>query len=188
MPKNTETAKTTTGTVFAPTFLHASLVGAFGARASRKNGRKSCYNRYTATRKWPPGLQKAQTFSRPRIQQVYLIQEFFFNRTLAGPPVSTESTCGRLSLLTQGLVRHNAEKRACGPTPTMAPTHSTLFPLICPLRMPQRPRPFLLRNCPGVSPHASIPRNNSGLTTQNASDFSDSGDCGTPRTERCHIP
>ena len=73
VPKNAETVKDTKGTVFAPSFLHASLVGGFGARRSRKNGKKSGYKRYTATRKWPPGLQKAQTFSRPRNQQVYLI-------------------------------------------------------------------------------------------------------------------
>ena len=72
-PKNAETAKDTKGTVFTPSFLHASLVGGFGARPSKKNGKKSGYKRHTATRKWPPGLQKAQTFSRPRNQQVYLI-------------------------------------------------------------------------------------------------------------------
>ena len=38
-PKNAETAKDTKGTVFAPSFLHASLVGGFGARPSKKTGR-----------------------------------------------------------------------------------------------------------------------------------------------------
>ena len=69
VPKNAETAKDTKGTVFAPRFLHASLVGGFGARPSKKNGRKSGYKRYTATRKWPPGLQKAQTFLGPEISR-----------------------------------------------------------------------------------------------------------------------
>ena len=32
VPKNAETAKNTKGTVFAPRFLHASLVGSSGAR------------------------------------------------------------------------------------------------------------------------------------------------------------
>ena len=32
VPKNAETAKNTKGTVFVPSFLHASLVGGSGAR------------------------------------------------------------------------------------------------------------------------------------------------------------
>ena len=39
VPKNTETAKNTTWIVFAPSFSDASLVGAFGARASKKTGK-----------------------------------------------------------------------------------------------------------------------------------------------------
>ena len=39
MPKNAETAKNTTRTVFAPRFLHASLVRGFGARPSKKTGK-----------------------------------------------------------------------------------------------------------------------------------------------------
>ena len=39
VPKNAETAKNTIGTVFSPSFLHASLVGGFGARPSKKTGK-----------------------------------------------------------------------------------------------------------------------------------------------------
>ena len=57
VPKNAETAKTTTGTVFAPSFLHASLVGGFGARPSKKKREKirlqAIYS-HAQMAAWPP--------------------------------------------------------------------------------------------------------------------------------------
>ena len=49
---------------------------------------------------------KPHTVSGPDFAQVYLIWEFFLNRTLSGPPVSIESTFARSSLTTgKGLVK-----------------------------------------------------------------------------------
>ena len=45
-------------------------------------------------------LREPHTISRPDFAQVYLIWEFFLNRTSSGPPVSTESTFARPSLTT----------------------------------------------------------------------------------------
>ena len=63
VPKHAETAKNTTGTVFAPSFLHASLVGGFGARPSKKTGKNHVTtdiqpraNRRLASRKRRPFL------------------------------------------------------------------------------------------------------------------------------------
>ena len=55
-------------------------------------------------------------------------------------------------------------------------TRLVLFPLMRRLRTPQRSRPFLPGNRPGVSPHR---RSNSGLTTHNASVLCDAGGCRT---------
>ena len=43
-------------------------------------------------RKTTSRLREPHTVSRTDFAQVYLIWEFFLNRTLSGPPVSTEST------------------------------------------------------------------------------------------------
>ena len=45
-------------------------------------------------------LREPHTFSRPDFAKVYLIWGFFLNRTLSGPPVSTESTFARPYLST----------------------------------------------------------------------------------------
>ena len=51
-------------------------------------------------RKTTSRLREPHTFSRPDFVKVYLIWVFFLNRTLSGPPVSTESTFSRPSLTT----------------------------------------------------------------------------------------
>ena len=51
-------------------------------------------------RKTTSCLQNPHTVSRSDFAQVYLIWEFFLNRTLSGPTISTESTFARPSLTT----------------------------------------------------------------------------------------
>ena len=104
MTKNVETAKITIQTVFDTSFFHIMLGGAFGNQASKKTRKKTCYDSYLgymAMRKTASRLREPHTVSRPDFAQVYLIWEFFLNRTLSGPPVSTESTFARPSQKTR---------------------------------------------------------------------------------------
>ena len=51
-------------------------------------------------RKSTSRLRELRTVARPDFVQVYLIWEFFLNRTLSVPPVSTESTFAYPTLTT----------------------------------------------------------------------------------------
>ena len=104
-------------------------------------------------RRRAPRLPNPLPLSRPNFAPVYLIWELFLNRTLSGPRVDPESTCPGPPLPTLYLMRHTARKGFPAPTPTMAPTHSALFPLISRSSTPQRPNPFLPGKTPRVSPH-----------------------------------
>ena len=81
-------------------------------------------------------LQTPLSLSTTRIHQVYLLQEFFFNRTLSGPRVSPESTCARPSLVALFVMWHTAGKRIYALNSTMMPIRSTFPPLICRSRTP----------------------------------------------------
>ena len=74
-------------------------------------------------------LQTPLSLSTTRIHQVYLLQEFFFNRTLSGPRVSPESTCARPSLVALFVMWHTAGKRNYAPPSTTTPTRSAFLPL-----------------------------------------------------------
>ena len=93
--KNAEIAKNTIQTVFDPSFFHTMLGGRLSNRASKKTGKQTCYPGDMAMRKTTSRLREPHTFSRLDFAEVYLIWEFFLNRTLSGPPVNTECTFSR---------------------------------------------------------------------------------------------
>ena len=93
MTKNAKTAKNTIQTVFDPSlFSHNARGGPRQPGLEKKLKKNLLPARYCYPKNDIPPPRTAYTISRPDFALVYLIWEFFLNRTLSGPPVNTEST------------------------------------------------------------------------------------------------